>query len=306
MTKLTLALAMILTAHSVFAAQLHKVKGILVKIDAARKVIVVSCEAVPGFMDAMVMRFDVRGPLNLKSLAPGVAVRFDMVQKGNTEYAENIQRIEISNYESEPTEAGRLAFLNRALDPDVEEKVLKVGELVPDFTLIDQAHLATRLAQFRGKVVALTFAYSRCPNPNYCFRLSNNLAQLKKRFRASAGNDLILVTIVIDPNQDQGKVLENYADTWKADSATWRFLTGSLEDIRKIAANFGMNFWRDEGFLTHGFHTVVIDREGRLAANLEGNQFSARQLGDVVENVLKQTPADPSASVSLKSDPASR
>jgi len=49
-----------------------------------------------------------------------------------------------------------------------------------------------------------------------------------------------------------------------------------------------MNFWADEGFLTHSFHTVVIDREGSLAANLEGNQFTAEQLGDLVETVLRR------------------
>jgi protein SCO1/2 len=36
----------------------------------------------------------------------------------------------------------------------------------------------------------------------------------------------------------------------------------------------------------HAFHTVVIDREGKLAANLEGNSFSAKQLGDLVETVM--------------------
>jgi protein SCO1/2 len=36
----------------------------------------------------------------------------------------------------------------------------------------------------------------------------------------------------------------------------------------------------------HSFHTVVIDRQGKLAANLEGNEFSAQQLGDLVETVM--------------------
>ena len=110
-----------------------------------------------------------------------------------------------------------------------------MGQLVPDFTLTDQAQHATHLAQLRGKVVALTFAYSRCPNPNYCFRLSNNLSRLSRRFQDSAGRDLILVTIVIDPDDDQGKALERYADTWKADPTTSHFFTGKLSDVRSIA-----------------------------------------------------------------------
>ena len=44
-------------------------------------------------------------------------------------------------------------------------------------------------------------------------------------------------------------------------------LTGKLSEVQSVAELFGMNFWNDEGFLTHSFHTVVIDRKGRLAAN---------------------------------------
>jgi hypothetical protein len=32
----------------------------------------------------------------------------------------------------------------------------------------------------------------------------------------------------------------------------------------------------------------VIDRDGTLAANLEGNQFTAAQLGDLVKTVLER------------------
>jgi protein SCO1/2 len=49
---------------------------------------------------------------------------------------------------------------------------------------------------------------------------------------------------------------------------------------------FGLNFWPDEGALVHSMHTLVIDRQGKLAANFEGNQFSAEQLGDFVETTL--------------------
>jgi len=39
--------------------------------------------------------------------------------------------------------------------------------------------------------------------------------------------------------------------------------------------------------MTHSLHTAVIDRAGKLAANIEGNQYTAVQLGDLVEVTLK-------------------
>lgn len=79
---------------------------------------------------------------------------------------------------------------------------------------------------------------------------------------------------------------DDYANTWKASWSSWCFLTGAPADIHAVASCFGMDFWNNEGFLTHTFHTVIIDRDGRLAANLEGNHFTASQLGDLVETVL--------------------
>lgn len=280
------AVAACFLASPIWAAKTHSVQGILVEVSPARHSIVVSCDAVPGYMAPMVMPFTVRGGVDLNTLAPGMSLRFDMVEAKDEAFAEKLQVIQGANHESEPTEASRLTFLHRTLDPAAVGKIVKVGQTVPDFALTDQTQQTTRLSQFRGKVVALTFTYSRCPNPNYCFRLSNNLSLLERRFRSQSEGNLMLITIVIDPDQDRGKALERYADTWKADPAAWRFLTGSLPEVRGVAERFGMNFWSDEGFLTHTFHTVVIDRNGNLAANLEGNQFTAQQLGDLVESVL--------------------
>jgi protein SCO1/2 len=288
-----LALALLVPAALATAAgDPHTMQGVLLKADPASRTIDVSCDAVPGYMDAMVMTFAVRNTEVLKKLQPGGTVRFTMVEEGNEDIADHLEPIKVQNYEAEPTEASRLTYLHRALDHTAAQKMISIGGQVPNFTLTDQSNRSTQLDDFKGMVVVLSFAYSRCPNPNYCFRLSNNLAQVGRRFHSITGHSLMLLTIVIEPDHDQGQALAHYADTWKADWASWRFLTGSLADIHTIAERFGMDFWNNEGYLTHSFHTVVIDRDGRLAANLEGNQFTADQLSDLVGTVLER-PASP-------------
>jgi len=293
MRKTFLALALLVSAALATAAEKsHLVQGVLLKTVPANRTIEVSCDAIPGYMDAMVMTFAVRNTEVLKNLQLGSTVRFTMVEEGNEELADHLEAIKVQNYESEPTEASRLTYLHRALDHTAAQKLIPIGGLVPNFTLTDQSNRSTQLDDFKGMVVVLSFAYSRCPNPNYCFRLSNNLAQVNRRFHSLTGHSLILLTIVIEPDQDQGQALAHYANTWKADWTAWRFLTGPLADIHAIADGFGMDFWNYEGYLTHSFHTVVIDRDGRLAANLEGNHFTADQLGDLVGTLLDRQ-ADP-------------
>lgn len=283
-----IALSVLIASVQIQAAEEHSARGIVVDAVAAHHSLVVSCDAILGYMDAMEMSFAVRDPKVLVALKPGMAVNFTIVARGKALYAENIQPATTSNFESEPMEAGVLTALNSMVDPTANKKVVSVGEQVPDFELTDQAQRQIRLSQFRGKVVALTFGYSRCPNPNYCYRLSNNLAQVARRLHDKAGRDLVLLTIAIDPEHDQGAALTEYANTWKADPEIWHFLTGPVAQVKQVAGMFGMNFWSSEGLLTHTLHTVIIDRKGRLAVNLEGNQFTSKQLSDLVEASIRR------------------
>jgi protein SCO1/2 len=283
----SLALSFILSATSLLA-EIHADSGLVVETNPTSHSILVSCAGIPGYMAPMEMRFKVRFPADLNGLKPGMRIRFNMVTNGNAVYAEQIKQEASQNFESEPMQAGGLTAISSALNPGQAATSVKVGEPVPDFTLTDQAGEQIHLSQFRNKVVALTFGYSRCPNPNYCRRLSNNLAGVERRFASRAGRDLILLTIDIDPEHDNGKTLSDYAQVWHADPPKWHFLSGSKPEVKQVAALFGMDFWRDEGLLTHSLHTVIIDRRGQLAVNLEGNNFTARQVGDLVESQLNQ------------------
>jgi len=281
-----LLLFALLGSSAGLAADEHAAKGIVLEVAATHRTFVVSCEAIPGYMDAMEMPFSVHDPKTLEALKPGMAVTFTIVTRGKNLYAEKIEPASTQSFESEPMEAGSLSALHAVLDPTADEKAVKVGDPVPDFSLTDQANKEVHLSQFRGKVVALTFGYSRCPNPNYCLRLSNNLGRVERRFHEKAGRELVLMTIAIDPEHDQGATLTEYANSFHADADDWHFLTGQVADVKTVAAMFGVNFWSSEGLLTHTLHTVIIDRKGKLAVNLEGNQFTAKQLGDLVESVM--------------------
>jgi len=115
---------------------------------------------------------------------------------------------------------------------------------------------------------------------------SNNFAAIQKQYQKHLGKDLELITITFDPVHDQPGVLRDYAKTWKADPATWHFLTGPVGDVERVCDLFGVNYVPDEGLFVHSLHTAVIDREGKLAVNLEGNEFTAQQFADLVGSVL--------------------
>jgi cytochrome oxidase Cu insertion factor (SCO1/SenC/PrrC family) len=155
-----------------------------------------------------------------------------------------------------------------------------------DWISLKLRHVA--LSQFNGKVVAINFIYTSCALPNFCFRNSNTFGVLQKQFKEQMGRDLVLLTVTFDPLRDQPDVLNRYARTWKADPDTWHFLTGSVPEIQRVSNMFGVDYFPDEGLMNHSLHTAIVDREGRLAANIEGNQFTADQLTDLVRTMLSR------------------
>ena len=286
---LVVVVVSLLTAAQAWTAEKYDVRGLVLQVDPSRKSMLVSCESIPNYMEAMTMPFTVRDSSKLEALRPGTAVEFTLVVDEDSSYADNVRVRAFENLELDPTQARRMSLLEKMVAPPSSlPGALAVGQPVPDFTLTDQNRRQVRLSQFTGKIVAVTFIYTRCPFPNYWFRLSNNFGQLQKRFKEQMGRDLVLLSIVIDPANDGPEALTNYARIWKADSDGWHFLTGSLPEIQQLCRKFDMNFYPDEALLVHSFHTALIDRQERLAANLEGNEFSSQQLGDLVETLLDQ------------------
>lgn len=288
---LAAAAALAFFAACVWAGPPYSVKGIVLKVDEAHLTLVVSCQSIPGYMDAMVMPFSVHQPKELEGIVPGAAIEFTLVAGESAAYAEDIHIHDFETLEQDPLGARRLKLLDTIVDPAAQTPLITVGQHVPDFALLDQDSRHVTLSQFSGKVVAITFIYTRCPLPNFCFRLSNNFGRLQKRFARQMGRDLVLLSVTFDPQHDTPEILAKYGDIWKADPKGWRLLTGPQPDIEKLCHELGMNFWPDEGIMAHSLHTVILDRHGNLVANLEGNEFTADQLGDLVQTVMTSTSA---------------
>jgi protein SCO1/2 len=164
--------------------------------------------------------------------------------------------------------------------------LVPVGAAIPDFELTDQSAATVALSSLKGKIVAVTFIYSRCPLPDYCPLMVENFKAIRDRFAARMDRDLVLLTISFDPQYDTPAVLARYAAARRAGGPGWHFLTGDAKKIERVCNAFGIQYWAEEGLITHSLQTAVIDRDGRLAASVEGKDFTARQLGDLVGTVL--------------------
>jgi protein SCO1/2 len=274
-----------LSAGAVAQDKRYTVRGMVLRVDPATRTFVVSHEPIDGLMSAMIMPFDVRDARDLTPLAPGAIVEFALVVGPQAGYATDIRVRKYQTAEQDPLTARRLALLKKAAGRSVPP--LATGQPVPDFTLTDQAGQPVRFSTISaGKVVALNFVYTRCALPQFCLRASNVFEVLQRRFARQYGRDLVLLTVTFDPERDTPEVLATYAARFNADPKMWRFLTGKTTDVRRVCTFFGVESYLDEGLVNHSLHTAVIDRRGRLVANIEGNQFTPEQLGDLILETL--------------------
>jgi protein SCO1 len=250
-------------------AKTYSVDGIVVAVDPMARTMLVSHRAIAHYMPAMMMPFRVQDAAELASLHPGARVQFDLAVSKRETVARHIRPT------GEPDET----------IPAPKEKIA-IGAALPEFKLTTQDGRTLTPAGLRGKVVAIDFIYTRCPLPDVCPRLSANFALLQKQFREQAGNNLVLLSVTVDPEFDKPAVLAEYARRWAAGPG-WHFLTG---DVAALAAALGEVYWSDEGSIGHNSTTSIIGRDGRLAAQVEGSNYRPDQLIHLIERQLENHP----------------
>ena len=252
----------------------HTTTGLVLKVDRPGATVTISHDAFPGYMDAMAMPFDLKGSARSTKINPGDRVRLRLSVKGGHSWVDRLDVVSA-------------ARVDAGLETTPAVPVLvPVGTAMPDFELTDHTGKPVALSALHGKVVAVTFIYSRCPLPDYCPRMVENFKAVRDRFAARMDRDLVFLTISFDPRYDTPEILAKYAASQRAGGPGWHFLTGEPARIERVCNTFGIQYWPEEGLITHSLQTAIIDRDGRLAATVEGKDFTPGQLGDLVAAVL--------------------
>jgi protein SCO1/2 len=271
---LTAVAALVVGASAAGCARHYSTQGLILTVDKPGAIVTISHDEFPGFMEAMVMPFELRGAARDIALTAGDRVRLRLAVKGERSWVDRLDIISAA-----PVDVG---LQNTPAVP----LLVPVGGTVPPFDLIDQSGGRVALSDLKGKVVAVNFIYTRCPLPDYCPRMVANFRAVRDRFAERMGRDLVLLTVTFDPKYDTPQTLAKYAAAERAGGPGWHFLTGDDAQIERVCAAFGIQYWPEEGLITHTLETAVIDRDGKLAATVEGKDFTNRQLGDLVAAVL--------------------
>lgn len=240
----------------------------------------VNAGAIPGLMEAMTMSYKLVDPTVVSELHVGDVITAKVIVDDDPDGPINRRLDDIVVVgQSKPDNVSPIQY-----------HVPAAGQLVPEFKFVNQRGKTVSLSDFRGKVVLLTFIYTRCPFADFCPLMSSNFAAIDKELakNKSIYADTHLLSVSFDPEYDTPKVLRSYgaAHTGKfseEDFAHWDFAAPALADLAQVEQWFDVGVTgssSNPSSMKHSLSTVLIGQDGKVVQWYPSNDWK-------VEDVLK-------------------
>ena len=152
------------------------------------------------------------------------------------------------------------------------------------FTLADVDGKPRSLAEFRGKVVLLSFGYTHCPD--VCPTTLAKFAEAR-RLLGTAGGRVQALFVTIDPERDTAELLRAYVPAFDPSFIGLRGSEAQTDAVTKaFHANYQIVEYQGNTLVDHTASTYIIDTQGRPRVVTPYDQ-TARSLAEEVAALLK-------------------
>jgi protein SCO1/2 len=254
--------------------KVYKLRGKVVSTDAAKGEVTLNHEAIPGFMEAMTMPYKLKDASILSELHPGDTITADVLVSQDPDADVLLDHIVV------------VAQGKPDYKPAVFYHVPAPGDAVPDFKLRNQDGRAIHLGQFKGKLLLVTFIYTRCPLPDFCPRVTRYFAVVERQIAANPQlrSKTHLVCVSFDPEHDTPERLRAYGATYigndaKDAFANWDFAVPDKSVLLEMAKFFDVGITSAaDGSITHTLSTTLIGPNGKVVRFYPGNEWTAEDL----------------------------
>jgi protein SCO1 len=254
--------------------KIYKLRGKVVSTNVATGEVTLDHEAIPGFMDAMTMPYKLKDASIVSELHARDVITADLLVSQNADADVLLDHIVV------------VAQGKPDYKPAVVYHVPARGDQVPDFALRNQDGRTIHLDQFRGKVLLITFIYTRCPLPDFCPRVTHHFAAIEKQL----ANDpplnarTHLLSVSFDPEHDTPERLRAYGAQYigsdaKGAFARWDFAVPQKRALLEMAKYFDLGMTAGpEDSITHTLSTTLIGRDGKVVRFYPGNEWTPEEV----------------------------
>jgi len=245
----------------------YPVTGTVVEV-RGDNVVVIDHDPISGFMEAMVMPFNVDDPSLLEGVDPGDQVRGTFVV-GERSYLSTLA-VTAEAPSPAPTQGAGHA------PPPERGKKVPVGEMFPTTPIMLASGRPLTIGEQTDAdgPVGLTFIYTRCPVPEYCPTVVARFQALQEQLPEGAR----LLTVTMDPDYDTRSVLKKFAADSGAEAGKWDFGRLPKEVLVGVAEKAGLTVHGRGLDIAHDLVLVILDREGRVKARYHHFQWDMAEV----------------------------
>lgn len=160
----------------------------------------------------------------------------------------------------------------------------------PDLQLQDQNGKAVALSQLKGKVIALTFWYTHCPD--MCPLAAEKFRQVLSGLDQKKVEQIAVLAVSVDPANDTANSAQQFSQAHRlAPYANWHFLLGTQEQLQPVWKDYHIYTDAEKATpaqgqaLNHMAIVYLIDQQGRERVMLPAD-FTPSQLHKNLESLL--------------------
>jgi protein SCO1 len=289
------AFSLACSRHAAPSPKRYPFTGRIVLIDKSNQSAIIDGDAIPGFMDAMAMDYKIKLAADANQLAAGDFISAEVVvaQGKDKDSVPDywLENVKVTGHGKAPASKDSDKVDGK---PTAELHVPAAGEEVPDFQFTNQSARHISLKEYRGKVLFVTFIYTRCPFPDYCPRVGTQFAKLNQQLTAdpALATKTHLLCISFDPEHDTPKVLRDYGFSLAHSRQAalfdrWEFAVPRVGELAQIADYFGLTYKPENGLITHSLSTAVIGPDGKIVSWYHGSEWQVSELVKDAEGALR-------------------
>ncbi len=174
---------------------------------------------------------------------------------------------------------------NEMVDPELLQ--IGMGHRIGDFTLLNQYGETITLEKIKGKVCVAEYFFTTCGT--ICPKMTEQMTRVQERFR---GNDEVkILSFTVNPDYDTVQVLLEYAQKYGVEKDQWHFLTGSKEELYRLARKSffvlkpaeAINLGDAGSDFIHTNNFILVDQQLRIRGYYDGTSIS--EVNELMEDI---------------------
>lgn len=266
------------------AAKSYSCQGVIQQVSADHRHAMIHHRPIPGFMPEMTMDFSVKNTNELEGVGLGTEVTFSLRVAQNEAWIENVHCVGHV----------KIQATSQAETPNGRTPELKAGDGWPDGELLSEDGRHIRFSNFRGRTMAVNFFFTRCPLPDFCPRMNQEFAKARTLLPPEPGGqtNYFFLSVSFDPDTDTPERLAAYAHSYRDGGLEqWLFAAAPPETLAHLPRRLGLSLQRQGDGFTHNLRTVVLDPQGQVYRQFDGNNWTAQDLANAMMEANQQRTA---------------